>query len=154
VRRLFSGDDEPGAFEDAESGGEGLELRFGEKKGYVFGHEDITEEEELVTLPELFERLGEDDAGALFVQVGETVVTTEGDEVIVAFGLITFQTARHEVIVVSKVVGPHPCAMKLRMNGAPRILSFIGWATRHPAFYFSVRFIGRFDFNCLILSSS
>ena len=130
MRRLFSGDEEPGALEDAESGGEGGELRFGEKKVDVLGHEDVTEEEELVTLPELFERLGEDDAGALFVQVGETVVTTEGDEVVVAFGLVTFQTARHGVIVVSNVLGPHPCAMKLRMNGAPGMLSFMGGATR------------------------
>lgn len=102
----------------------------------MFGHEDIAEEEELVTLPEFFERLREDDAGAVFVQLGETVVTTEGDEVLVAFGLVTFQTARHEVIVVLKVVGPHPCAMKLRMNGAPEglwLVGVTGWATR-PAY--------------------
>ena len=105
----------------------------------MFGHEDIAEEEELVTLPELFERLGEDDAGASFVQVGETVVTTEGDEVIVAFGLVTFQTARHEVIVVSNVVGPHPCAMRLRMNGAPRMLSFMGGLPATRLTYLSER---------------
>lgn len=57
-----------------------MELWFGEKKVDVFGHEDVAEEEELVTLPEFFECLDEDDAGALFVHVGETVVTTEGEE--------------------------------------------------------------------------
>ena len=95
----------------------------------MLGHEDVTEEKELVSLPKSFECLLEDDAGAVFVQVRETVITTEGDEVVVAFGLVAFQTTRHEVIVISDVVGPHPCAMKLRMNGAPRVMSY-GWATR------------------------
>jgi hypothetical protein len=43
--------------------------------------------------------------------------------VVVAFGLITLQMARHGSIVVSDgqtpPMRPHPCA-KARMNGAPR----------------------------------
>jgi hypothetical protein len=58
-------------------------------------HEDVAEEVELVALAEPFERGEEGDAGVVVVQVGEPVVTTEGEEVVVAFGLVTLQTARH-----------------------------------------------------------
>jgi hypothetical protein len=61
----------------------------------VLGHEDVTEEEKLVTLAESFESLLKDGAGVVVVEVGETVVTTEGEEVVVAFGLISLKMARH-----------------------------------------------------------
>jgi hypothetical protein len=61
-----------------------------------------------VSLTESFEDFFEDDAGVIVVQVWETSVTTEGNEVIVSFGLVTLQTARHEVIVSSGIAGPHP----------------------------------------------
>jgi hypothetical protein len=61
----------------------------------VLGHEDIAEEEELMTVAESFEPLFKYGAGVVIVQIGEAAVTTEGEEVVVAFGLITLQTTRH-----------------------------------------------------------
>jgi hypothetical protein len=46
-------------------------------------------------LAESLKDVEEDDAGVVVVQVGQPVVTTEGEEVMVAFGLVTLQTARH-----------------------------------------------------------
>jgi len=82
----------------------------------VLGHEDVTEEKEPMSLSKSFECVQKDKPSAVFVQVRETVVTAEGDEVVVAFGLVAFQTARHEVIVISNVVGPHP-SQKARWRG-------------------------------------
>ena len=61
----------------------------------MLGHEDVGEEEELVTLAEGFECVQEDRSGMVVVEVGEPVVTTEGEEVVVAFGLVTLQAAWH-----------------------------------------------------------
>ncbi len=44
---------------------------------------------------EAFEGVEEDDAGVVVVEVGETPVTTEGDEVVVTEGVVTLQMARH-----------------------------------------------------------
>jgi hypothetical protein len=51
----------------------------------------------------------------------EAAVTTEGDEVVVTLGLVTFQTTRHGIIVTSNILGLHPCAMKPRIedSGVP-----------------------------------
>jgi hypothetical protein len=48
--------------------------------------------------------------------------------VVVAFGLVSLQTARHEVIVTLGTRLPHPCAMRPRMNGAPKMILWVG----HP----------------------
>lgn len=61
----------------------------------MLGHEDVAEEEKLVALAEPFEGSEEGDAGAVVVEVGEAMVTTEGEEVVVAFGLIALQSAGH-----------------------------------------------------------
>jgi hypothetical protein len=109
----------------------------------VLRHEDVAKDKELVPLAESFESLFKEDAGPVVVQVRETPVTAEGDEVIVAFGLVSLQTARHGVIVNSSILQPHPCAMKLRMNGAPEMRWLVmggppavwGWLRRrvgHP----------------------
>jgi hypothetical protein len=87
--------------EDLEEGGEGGVGGFVGEEMDVFGHEDVTVEEELVALPESFQCLLEDDAGLVVVQVWGSVVTTEGDEVVVALGLVTLRAARGEVIVTS-----------------------------------------------------
>jgi hypothetical protein len=58
-------------------------------------HEDVAEEVELVALAESLKGVEEGDTGVVVVQVGEPVVTTEGEEVVVAFGLVTLQTAGH-----------------------------------------------------------
>ncbi len=104
-----------------------------------------------MALAEFFEVFFEDDAGSVVVQVRETAVATEGDEVVVTFGLVTLKTAWHEVIVTSNILEAHPCAVRLRMNGAPRVsvgfmygppamngapkmlVGFYVWATRPPA---------------------
>ena len=44
---------------------------------------------------EFFERLFEGDAGGVVVEVREATMATEGDEVVVAFGLIALEAARH-----------------------------------------------------------
>jgi hypothetical protein len=49
----------------------------------------------LVTVSESFEGIQEDGAGVGVVEIREAVVTTEGDEMIVAFGLVSLQTAGH-----------------------------------------------------------
>jgi hypothetical protein len=61
----------------------------------VLGHEYVPEDEELVTLAEGFECVQEDRSGVVVVQVGEAVITTEGEEMEMAFGLITLKTAGH-----------------------------------------------------------
>jgi hypothetical protein len=61
----------------------------------VLGHEDVAEDVELVLLPCAFEGVEEDRSGVVVVEVGETVVTTEGDEVVVAEGVVSLEVARH-----------------------------------------------------------
>ena len=61
----------------------------------MLGHEDVAVKEELVTLTEGFEDVEEIDSGVVVVQVGEAVITTEGEEMEMAFGLITLKTAGH-----------------------------------------------------------
>lgn len=73
-----------------------MELWFGEEKVDVIRHDDVAEEEELVTLAKLFEGFFEDDAGVVVVEIGEPVVAAEVDGVVVALLLIALQTARHE----------------------------------------------------------
>jgi hypothetical protein len=66
----------------------------------VLGHEDVAEDVEVVTSPEFFEGLFEGGAGVDVVEVGEPAVTTEGDEMIVSFGVVSLETARHGVMVI------------------------------------------------------
>jgi hypothetical protein len=94
------------ALEDAKGGGERAMFGLGEEKVDVLRHEDVAEEIEPMFLPKTFEGLLEDDAGMVFEEVRETTVTTEGEEVLVAFGLVPLQVAGHEVIVTS--IGVHP----------------------------------------------
>jgi len=68
----------------------------------VLGHEDVAVEEELVATAEGFEGVQECGLGVVVVQVGETVVTTEGEEVGMAFGLVTLQTAGHGISLWSE----------------------------------------------------
>ena len=48
-----------------------------------------------MALAEGFEGVLEDGAGVVVVEVGETVVATEGDEVVVTEVVVALQTARH-----------------------------------------------------------
>jgi hypothetical protein len=66
-----------------------MELRFGEQQMDVLGHKDVAEDEELVADAESFEGIFEGGSGGIVVEVRTSTVTTEGDEVVVAFGLVT-----------------------------------------------------------------
>jgi hypothetical protein len=83
------------SFEDVERCRQGVSSGFGEEQVNVLGHQDIPEDVELVSLTESFQDFFEDDPCGVVVEVGTAVVTTEGDEVVAAFRLITFQVARH-----------------------------------------------------------
>ncbi len=61
----------------------------------VLGHDDVREDVEVVLAPSLFEGVFEEVSCCRGVEVGETVVTTEVDGVIVAFSVITLQTGWH-----------------------------------------------------------
>ena len=87
------------ALKDTKCGAKRLRLRFAKKKVNVLRHEHISEKRELMALPKLLKCLYKSDACVIFVEVGEPPVTTKRDEVIVSFSLITFQTARHKLIV-------------------------------------------------------
>jgi hypothetical protein len=51
----------------------------------VFGHDDVAEDVEVVALAGEFEGVEEDVSSVWGVEVGFTIVTTEGDEVVIAF---------------------------------------------------------------------
>ena len=84
------------AFEDADGRREWTAFWFGQEKVDVLGHEDVAVEKEMVTLAEPFQCFFKDCSGMIIVEVRETAVTTEGEEVVVAFGLVSLETARHE----------------------------------------------------------
>ena len=77
------------ALEHAECCGEGG-FSFGSlsRRWTCSGHEDVAEDVEVVTGAEFFERVLEGEAGAIVVEEWEPLVTTEGDEVVVAEGVI------------------------------------------------------------------
>jgi hypothetical protein len=58
-----------------------LVFGFGEEKVDVLGHENVSVNIESMTFAEFFEGLFNGDSGVVVAQVGETTVTTEGDEV-------------------------------------------------------------------------
>jgi hypothetical protein len=61
----------------------------------VLGHENVAEDVEIVSQAELFESFEEDCAGVVVVEVWETLITTEGNEVVVAEAVIALESARH-----------------------------------------------------------
>jgi hypothetical protein len=86
-------------FENAEGGGYASCLWFRHEEVDVLGHEDVAEDREVVAGSEGFEHVLNDLFGFWGVEVGEAVVTTEGDEVEVAFVLETLEAYGHVVIV-------------------------------------------------------
>jgi hypothetical protein len=74
----------------------------------VLGHDDVAEDVEAVTDAEFFERVFEDDAGAVVVEEWEPLVTTERDEVIVAEGVVTLEAAWHRGYGSAGCCGPPP----------------------------------------------
>jgi len=61
----------------------------------VLGHEDVAEDVERVPSAELFESFEKDCAGVVVVEIRKTLITTEGDEVVVAEAVIALKAARH-----------------------------------------------------------
>jgi hypothetical protein len=83
------------SLEGSQSIAKPMEFWFAEEHVDVLGHEDIAVEKELVASAEGFEGVEEGDAGVIVIQVGEAVVTTEGEEVEMAFGLVSLETTGH-----------------------------------------------------------
>ena len=79
----------------------------------MFGHEDVAEDVETMASAELFESFQEDCTGVVVVEVGKTLITTEGDEVVVAEAVITLEAARH-VRMIREL-----CRMRNEDLGAP-----------------------------------
>jgi hypothetical protein len=69
----------------------------------VLGHDDVTEEFELIVSAGTFERVEKDISGGSSVEVGIAVVATEGDEVVVTFLLVSLEAQRHGLILEYRV---------------------------------------------------
>jgi len=72
-------------------------LRLAEEQVNVVRHDDVGVEEQAMSLADGFEGLLEDSAGRVVVEVGMLVEAGEGDEVIVAGGLVSLEAAGHGV---------------------------------------------------------
>jgi len=70
-----------------------------QKQMDVFGHENVSEEIELVPLPDVFEDVKEDSARMIGIQIRQAAMTTEGKEVVMAFVLVSLEIVRHARMV-------------------------------------------------------
>jgi hypothetical protein len=86
----------------------------------VFGHEDIAVNVEGVLFPSRFEDGFKQGLGFWGIEVRETALTTEGEEVKVSGGLMAVQTGWHGFLVREKC-NPMVDAMKLRRTWGTRI---------------------------------
>jgi hypothetical protein len=84
------------ALQNAECVGEGLPLWFADQQMDVLRHQDVAKDEELVSSADQFEGFFEGCTGFVVGEVGLTLMTAEGDEVMMTFGLVSLQVARHE----------------------------------------------------------
>ena len=113
--------------EDSECVVQSLKLWLGEKKMNVLRHQHIAEEEEAVALPKCFKGVQRDSAGTVIAKIGQPTITTEGEKVVVAFGLVALEPAGHRsmVSIVDPKTRGSACepthAQRTRMNGAPRL---------------------------------
>jgi hypothetical protein len=73
----------------------------------VLGHEDVAEYEEPMLLSEPFEDFEEVGSGGVGGEVWEPVITTEGEEVVVTFRVVTLETARHGSTLLFCETRPH-----------------------------------------------
>ena len=100
-----------------------MPFRFAKKQMNVVRHQDIAKDIELMTATKFFEFAFEGEAGRVVVEIRKTTITTEGDEVIAALGLVSLQSTRHEDIVTSfsrpRAPSSPPIRQVLRMDGAP-----------------------------------
>jgi hypothetical protein len=83
------------ALDGGDGFGEDFAGRFGEKKVDVFGHDDVADDVEGILFSPGFEHGFEEGFGFGGVEVGVTVLATEGDEMEVAGLLATFGFGGH-----------------------------------------------------------
>lgn len=136
-------------FEHVQGAGEGSGLSdvgFAQEQVDVLGHEDVAEDVELVSLPKLFEDRFEGKSGVVVVEIRQTTVAAEGDEVFVALRLVALETTGHEMRVWCSSDTPNHLIVGApsirRMGGLGRIppirdeaaygwgTPLCGWATR------------------------
>jgi hypothetical protein len=113
-----------GELEGLDGFGKRLGFGFAQEKVDVFGHDDVAEDIEVVASAGGFEGFEEEVAGGGGVEVGEAVITTEGEEVVVAFSLIAMEALGHGGIVrlPSRVVALRPtlgAVKRCAEGGAP-----------------------------------
>lgn len=91
--------------------GERMGIWLAEEEMDVFGHRNAGVEGELVGSAGAFDDSFEDVFGLGGGEVGETMVTAEGDEVELASVLATFEAQRHGLILMAvrgeRIVLPH-----------------------------------------------
>jgi hypothetical protein len=78
------------SFENSDGGGEDAVFGFGEEEMDVFGHEDVSVDGEVMGAAGPFDDLFDDVFRFGGFEVGEALVTTEGDEVELACFLAAF----------------------------------------------------------------
>jgi hypothetical protein len=66
----------------------------------MLGHEYVAEDVELVALTKLFEDIEECGTRMVVVEIWQSTVAAESDEVEMALSLITLETARHRRMVL------------------------------------------------------
>jgi hypothetical protein len=89
-----------GEFQGLEGFGEWVFGRLAEEQVDVLGHDDVAEDFEVIAFAGEFEGVLEDVSGCGGVEVGFAVVTTEGDEVVVALLLVSLEVERHGWVLV------------------------------------------------------
>jgi hypothetical protein len=75
--------------------GKGFGFGFRDEQVDVLGHDHVGEDLETVFAPGSFEGVFEEVSGFGGLEVGFSVVTTEGDEVVVVLGLVSLEPVRH-----------------------------------------------------------
>ena len=63
---------------------------------HMLGHDDVSEDDQLILLAHLLQRAQEEVAPPGVAQKGPAAVTTEGDEMEVTGAVVSLQVARHE----------------------------------------------------------
>jgi lysylphosphatidylglycerol synthetase-like protein (DUF2156 family) len=89
-------------FEYVEAGGERVKFRLGDEEMNVLGHDDVAEDVKLMAVADFLEFFEEGGWSVVVVEVGETAVTTKGDEVVMTLGLVTLEVGGHAGFMVSR----------------------------------------------------
>ena len=82
-------------FQDLHGHSDSSFCRFADQEMDVLRHDDIAPDHELVLLSDFLQDLEKEVAAARRSKEGMAMITTAGDEVLVAAGVKTFQTFRH-----------------------------------------------------------